>query len=72
MKKEISNLHQMMFNRYGPTMKFREVADCIGIAYTTLRGTISTDSCPVKTYKSGKLRLAHTSDVVAYIESRAA
>lgn len=70
MTTETTQMQKLMFDKYGPTMRMTELADCLGIKSGTLKNNLSQATCPVKTYKQGKLRFANTIDVASYLDEQ--
>jgi hypothetical protein len=63
---------QMIVERYGVTLNTDQLAELLHMGKKSVTNSISADRFPITTFKAGKYRLAHASDVASYLDNQRA
>ena len=58
----------LLFDKYGARLDMAQLAEFLKVAEVTLYNQISAGTCPVKTYREGRLRWADVRDVAEYLD----
>lgn len=70
----LSDTAQLLYEKYGSlTLTTRQLAEVLHYKTTrVLLNAISAETCPVRTFKIGKARVADVRDIAEYIDTRRA
>lgn len=70
----LSDTAQLLFDTYGTlTLTTKQLAEVLHYKTTrVLLNAISAETCPVRTFKLGKIRVADVRDVAEYMDGRRA
>lgn len=64
----MNQTEELLFTKYGTTLTVDDLSEIVKVSPGTIRNKISDETFPIKTYKTGRKRLADFRDVAIFLD----